>query len=265
MKHFHFEDRQSAHHHSDQPKFKQRHHHSFHGRARHMEQYSHGHHEHHSFHHGINHCDRENRHFHRGHHHDQRMEYGMMRRGRHPGGLGFCHGQDGDEFDMHNFGSKRRIRSEELQLIVLLMIEKQPKHGYEIIKELKAHTFGFYAPSPGMIYPVLTYLEESDLATATLESNKKCYHISEAGKIYLAENRHQAEDLYARLRAVGQKIEQMQQVFSEEQSKMPEGESLHLAIHQLRTLLHAKRDSSEEEKHHILDIINTAIKEIKAL
>ena len=66
---------------------------------------------------------------------------------------------------------------------------KAPSHGYEIIKALEEKSSGFYSPSPGVIYPTLTFLEEAGYVTAATEGNKKVYSITQAGRDYLAENR----------------------------------------------------------------------------
>ena len=48
--------------------------------------------------------------------------------------------------------------SEDLQLVVLQMLSEKPRHGYEIIKAVEEYSSGVYSPSPGMIYPMLTFL-----------------------------------------------------------------------------------------------------------
>ena len=63
-------------------------------------------------------------------------------------------------------GWGRRVGAGDLQLVVLHLISQRPRHGYEIIKAIEELSFGFYAPSPGVIYPALTYLEELGYASA---------------------------------------------------------------------------------------------------
>jgi DNA-binding PadR family transcriptional regulator len=74
-----------------------------------------------------------------------------------------------------------------LQLVILALLEERPRHGYEIIKALEETSKGFYAPSPGMVYPALTYLEEVGYATVEAEGSKKLYQITAAGQSVLAE------------------------------------------------------------------------------
>src|SRR3954462_11675737 len=68
----------------------------------------------------------------------------------------------------------------DLRLIVLVLLEEAPRHGYDIIKALEQRSSGIYSPSPGVVYPTLTYLEEANYATAASEGNKRVYSITEA-------------------------------------------------------------------------------------
>src|SRR5262249_28874535 len=52
----------------------------------------------------------------------------------------------------------------DLRLIVLVLLEDGPRHGYDIIKALEEKSSGIYSPSPGVVYPTLTYLEEAGYA-----------------------------------------------------------------------------------------------------
>src|SRR6266702_2881566 len=118
-----------------------------------------------------------------GRHHEHR---GGGRGGRFGGGPGGF-GGDGD-----GFPRGRKFSSDDLLLLLLSMIDAQPSHGYELIKALETRSNGFYSPSPGMVYPALTYLEELGYVTVQLEGNRKRYELSEAGREYLAGNRERA-------------------------------------------------------------------------
>ena len=75
----------------------------------------------------------------------------------------------------HGFGGGDMIRAGrmlatgDLRLIALALIAEQPRHGYEIIKVLEEKTAGWYSPSPGIVYPTLTFLEEAGYVTAQSE------------------------------------------------------------------------------------------------
>src|SRR5688572_29640957 len=59
-----------------------------------------------------------------------------------------------------DFRTGRKLASADLQLLILALLAEKPRHGYELIKAFEERSSGFYTPSPGMIYPALTYLEE---------------------------------------------------------------------------------------------------------
>src|SRR5688572_17620362 len=113
--------------------------------------------------------------------------HGMGRHGAGGHGRGGFFGRrgrgDGDGFRMG-----RRLGSGDLQLLILLLLQENPRHGYELIKELEQRTSGYYSPSPGVIYPALTYLDEIGFASVEAEGNKKLYRITETGAAFLTEN-----------------------------------------------------------------------------
>jgi len=97
------------------------------------------------------------------------------------------------------------FESGELRLVMLLLLEAEPRHGYDIIREIESRTGGAYAPSPGVVYPTLTLLEDVgqvQQAEAQGEGGKKLYAITDAGKANLTENRAAAEQALARLEAL---------------------------------------------------------------
>src|ERR1044072_6264124 len=101
------------------------------------------------------------------------------------GGFGGRHGMGGG--DMVRAG--RMLAQGDLRLIALALIAEQPRHGYEIIKLLEDKTAGWYSPSPGIVYPTLTFLEEAGYVTAQAEGAKKLYTITDPGRAHLAEQR----------------------------------------------------------------------------
>ena len=97
----------------------------------------------------------------------------------------------------------RFVGDGELRLIVLALLSEAPRHGYDIIKALEERSSGFYSPSPGVIYPTLTYLEEAGYATSAAEGNKKVFSITPEGAAHLGENRETVDAILARLEWVG--------------------------------------------------------------
>jgi DNA-binding PadR family transcriptional regulator len=117
---------------------------------------------------------------------DRRHGHGEGRGGRHRRG-----GRSGRLFD-HG----------ELRLVVLALISEQPRHGYEIIKEIEDRVAGTYSPSPGVIYPTLTMLEELGQATVAESDGKKLYAITADGTAYLAANKTALDQALQRMQSV---------------------------------------------------------------
>lgn len=93
----------------------------------------------------------------------------------------------------------------ELRLVLLKLIADEPRHGYDLIREIEAMTGGAYAPSPGVIYPTITLLDEMGfIEEQRSEGAKKRFAVTEAGRAHLTENADQVEALFARLQALGE-------------------------------------------------------------
>ena len=100
---------------------------------------------------------------------------------------------------------KRMFEGGELRLVLLKLIADQPRHGYELIKAIEEMTEGEYAPSPGIVYPTLTMLEDMGLiAEAKSKDSKKVFEVTSEGRDYLDENAREVEELIERLENHGQ-------------------------------------------------------------
>ena len=75
----------------------------------------------------------------------------------------------------------------DLKLLLLALIAEQPCHGYDLIRQIEGMFDGAYSPSPGVIYPTLTFLEESEMIQGDAEGGKKRYTITDAGRLSLQE------------------------------------------------------------------------------
>ena len=126
-------------------------------------------------------------------HHDWATHFGGADRHRH------------DFWGRHGGGESRRSRSRmfeqgDLRFVVLKLLAEKPAHGYEIIKAVEQHFGGSYAPSPGIVYPTLTLLEEQGLIEI-VESvgSRKLYGLTEAGRAELARSTLDIERVFARM------------------------------------------------------------------
>jgi DNA-binding PadR family transcriptional regulator len=150
--------------------------------------------------------------FHRGHRHHH-FHFGRHHRGFQ--GFGFGPGQMfGGDLGRSGIGAGRKLTSSDLQLLILSLLAEKPQHGYEIIKSLSERSNGYYSPSPGMVYPALTYLEEIGHATVEIDGAKKRYSITSDGMAYLETNRANADTLLEQLAWIGQRMEQVRQAFT---------------------------------------------------
>jgi DNA-binding PadR family transcriptional regulator len=97
-------------------------------------------------------------------------------------------------------GGGRGFEHGKLRLVLLKLIAEKPSHGYELIKAIEERTGGSYAPSPGVIYPTLTMLEEmGHIALDDSDGQRKLCTITAAGKKHLTENKAALDDMEARL------------------------------------------------------------------
>ena len=125
--------------------------------------------------------------------------WAARRFGRHGGrgaGWGFGPGGRGGG-DWFRVG--RMLAQGDLKLLALALIAEQPRHGYELIKLIEEKTSGFYSPSPGVIYPTLSWLD--DMGYAVIEpadGGRKRYSITQEGRAFLAANRAAIDGLMAR-------------------------------------------------------------------
>lgn len=100
------------------------------------------------------------------------------------------------------------FESGELRLVLLLLLQAQPRHGYDLIREIESRTAGAYAPSPGVVYPTLSLLEDmGQLQAQASEGARKFYAITPEGLAHLDENRAEAEVALQRLDALGRSNE----------------------------------------------------------
>ena len=138
---------------------------------------------------------------HKDFHHDRgkRFARGEYRHDGHDSGRG-RHGRGGWSSNPTDLELRRFFAHGDLRLVILRLIAEKPRHGYEIIKEIEQRVAGAYSPSPGVIYPTLTLLEELGyVAVSPGEGARKLHQITEAGRAFLAANGPAVEALFARM------------------------------------------------------------------
>lgn len=162
------------------------------------------------------------------------------------------------------FRAGRRLASGDLQLVLLALLAERASHGYELIKALQERSDGFYSPSPGMVYPALTWLEEMGYASVTCEGVKKLYSVTEAGRGYLTENRDAADAMLSQLEQVGRKMGRLREVFGGvDEDEDADWRELAAVRRELKQAVREKRRSPAEEKSRIISILKQAVAQIR--
>jgi DNA-binding PadR family transcriptional regulator len=172
------------------------------------------------------------------------------------------------------------LASGDLQLVILLLLGEKPRHGYEVIKAIEEHSSGVYTPSPGMVYPALTYLEEMGYAAAAAEGTKKLYSITPTGVDELAKERAAADEVWNQLALFGRRLAHVHKQFAEDEDLLNHfgsgpGGTAASDWHQvkaefrelrdeLKAAIYEKLGSSMEEKKRVLQILRRTIAEIRS-
>jgi DNA-binding PadR family transcriptional regulator len=188
-------------------------------------------------------------HFHR---HRERMARGMGR-GEHFG-RGFGGGRHGWGGHRHG-GGRRMFEQGDLRFLILSLIAEKSSYGYELIKTIEERTGGAYAPSPGVVYPLLTMLEELGLVTLTAEDGgKKLYAITDDGRAELEKNKETLEHINAHVDGV------------RERSVGGRSPQIMRAIQNFRTALHLRMERgplTDEQAQTIAAAIDAAAQTIE--
>ncbi len=101
-------------------------------------------------------------------------------------------------------GARRRMFDQgDLRLVILHLISEKPRYGYDIIKAIEERLSGLYSPSPGVVYPTLTLLEEMGLIEAQSADGKKLYAVTDQGLEQLASNRAAVDAILERMQSAG--------------------------------------------------------------
>ena len=165
-----------------------------------------------------------------------------------------------DSADMGGSGRGRRGRmfdGSELRLILLKLIADQPRHGYDLIREIEELTGGAYAPSPGVVYPTITLLDDMGLIEEQkAEGAKKQFAVTEVGRVHLVERADEITALFARLTDLGA------------ERQRTDSASIRRAMGNLRSVLmhrFSRGEMSTETLHKIVAMIDDTAQKIERL
>src|SRR5579862_5529344 len=195
-------------------------------------------------------------HSHRGRHSDEgQWAAGRRHRGRF-GGYGGRHGGGFGEGGEDLMRARRMLAQGDLRLVALALIAEAPRLGYEIIKLLEAKTADWYSPSPGIVYPTLTYLEEAGYVTASIEGSKKLYTITDEGRAYLESNRDLVDVVLDRLAALGERVSRWRRAArGEREDRRTLPPLIEAALAHLRDTIGKRLDDDAETEARLAEIL----------
>jgi DNA-binding PadR family transcriptional regulator len=162
-----------------------------------------------------------------------------------------------------DFRWARKLGSKDLQLLILALLGERPAHGYELIKTIEERSGGFYTPSPGMIYPALTLLDEIRHASIEQEGSRKLYRITPEGQSYLDSNHAAANAILDVLSRIGGRMDDVREAFAGVGDfDASASDEIHHARHALKDALRHKQGCDPDEARRVAKILNRAIAEI---
>ncbi|MBN9335664.1 PadR family transcriptional regulator [Devosia sp.] len=183
-----------------------------------------------------------------------------------------------------NFRVGRMLASGDVRLVALYLIEQQPRHGYDLIKAIEERSNGVYSPSPGIVYPALTYLEEAGYVTSSAEGNKKLYTITDEGRAHLNENREAVASTLDFLARTGEQFNRFREFVradwpfgtrpedGNEPPRGPEDRPLHDVVPELdaarkalKGAIKKARHGSEDHQRRAAEILRRAAAEVDGL
>jgi DNA-binding PadR family transcriptional regulator len=189
---------------------------------------------------------------------------GRHRRGRFGHGFGGRHGMDGRGMDPDDLRAGRMLAQGDLRLIALSFIAQEPRHGYEIIKLVEEKTADWYSPSPGIVYPTLTYLEEAGYVTASVEGSKKLYAITDEGRAYLEANRDLVQTVIDRLEALGERVNRWRRsARGEREGRRSLPPLIEAAFDHLRQTVGKRLENDAEAESRLVEILARAATELQ--
>ncbi|WPP00906.1 PadR family transcriptional regulator [Pseudomonas sp. HR96] len=168
------------------------------------------------------------------------------------------HREHGDGFERRGGGRERGGRGPrvfapgDLKLLLLALIAAQPCHGYDLIRQIEEMFDGAYSPSPGVIYPTLTFLEESDHILGDAQGGKKLYSITDAGRQAVADQAVALDGVRTRIDVSKRSLRG--------HDRPPE---IHEAVHNLRHALQLHHGRwSPEEILRVRELLNATARAI---
>lgn len=171
---------------------------------------------------------------------------------RHHGRAGFGRGEGGGRMGRGPGRGRRMFGPGDLRLVLLALIEQQPRHGYDLIKAIETAFGGGYAPSPGVVYPNLALLSDEGLIAGVEDGGKQVFSLTEAGKAWIDENRAAVDGVMQRMALAARMV-------SGEQAPEVVREALHTLRHAVIT---KPGDWNDAETARVVESLMKAVRDI---
>ena len=159
------------------------------------------------------------------------------------------HRQRGEHFD--DEGGRHRQRRGDIKYILLELLKEQPRHGYDLIKELEQRFGGFYRPSPGSVYPTLQLLEDEGALRSETVDSKRVYTITAVG-LKMLEDRKQEQGSEFWPRGFGRNGEQF-------------GDLRRASMALTGSVMQAARFGTPEQVKAVQDLLTKTTQEVHAI
>jgi DNA-binding PadR family transcriptional regulator len=88
-------------------------------------------------------------------------------------------------------GRGPRARRGDVRAAILVLLDEEPRNGYQLMQELERRSQGAWRPSSGSVYPTLSQLEDEGLVAASKDESNRVYRLTDQGKAYVAKNREE--------------------------------------------------------------------------
>jgi DNA-binding PadR family transcriptional regulator len=110
---------------------------------------------------------------------------GPRGRGPHRGRRG------GPQVGFPGFGPPRgpRARRGDVRAALLVLLDEEPRNGYQLMQEIEQRSDGVWRPSPGSVYPALQLLEDEGLVRVAPGEGRKAFELTDEGRAHVEAHR----------------------------------------------------------------------------
>ena len=150
---------------------------------------------------------------------------------------------------------EKMLDANDIRLLILHFISQGAAHGYELIKSIEELSRGEYSPSPGIIYPNLTLLEEMDcIRVKDPQAARKAFTLEAEGRRQLTLNQSELQAIIGRLTSMAVLVNNR---------SIPEVERAILNMKMALNTRLSQQGLAQQTLHDIIDALDDAAKKIE--